>query len=279
MVLDSKKVPDKLYLFDPKTESEAVMIKKIFLGTFILACLLTTGIPGNATDWEGFYAGINSGAGTYDPLLKTSTVYTNTGYFSKSSVTSIDAVGDQGFTSPANLFAGLQLGYNFDLGGVILGVETDFGAMSFDDGRTVSANYPCCPGTGYTITQSAKTDWVWTVRPRLGFVAGKVLIYGTSGLAFTQIDQQASFTDTFDSATESGGANSIGSGLVLGTGIEYQLGDGLSLNGEYLFMNIEQKVTSSNLNTGTEGAFPSSVFTHTVNFLAHIGRVVLNFKL
>lgn len=83
-----------------------------------------------------------------------------------------------------------------------------------------------CPGE--MASTSAKIDWYGTVRVRAGWAADRVLIYGTGGLAFGEVDLRSSFT--------TGGAplnlqtSSVRAGWVLGAGVDYMLNANLFLS-------------------------------------------------
>jgi outer membrane immunogenic protein len=149
--------------------------------------------------------------------------------------------------------------------------------MNLSQSATGTATYPCCAPTAFTVTQSVKTNWLFTVRPRVGFTSGPLLVYGTGGLAMTGLNYQAVFTDTFANAHESGGTNNVRTGWAAGGGAEVKVGHRWSVKGEYLRTGFgDVSNTSANLNT-TSGAFPASVFTHTANLTGNVYRFGVNF--
>src|SRR5215471_1317308 len=186
-------------------------MKRLWGVAGLIVCTLLAVMPANAGDFKGFYVGANLGGNTGNSDAKTSTVFSPTGYFASSSVPAIATAGAQNL-SPSGFIGGGQAGYNFQHNAFVLGFEIDFGSMSLSDSKSATATYPCCAPTAFTITQTVNTDWLFTLRPRVGFTGGPVLIYGTGGLAMTNLNYQALFTDTFATAHENGGVDSTQAG-------------------------------------------------------------------
>jgi len=216
-------------------------INRFFSISFLMLFALCAGVSAQTADWKGFYVGGNAGGvkGSADSF--TSTVFSPTGYFALSSVPAIAAVGKQKL-SPRGFTGGGQVGYNFQHNHIVIGFETDFGAMHVNDDFVGTALYPCCAPTNFTVKQSISTDWLWTVRPRFGVAAGPVLVYGTAGLALTNLNYSALFIDTFATAHESASIDEIRKGWTGGGGVEFKLGSGnhWSMKGEYVFADFGQ---------------------------------------
>jgi outer membrane immunogenic protein len=236
-------------------------------------------IPANAGDFKGFYVGGNVGGAHGNSDAFTSTVFSPTGYFATSSVPAIATVGAQNPTSNG-FTGGGQAGFNLQHKSLVLGVETDFGGMSLTSVKSGSATYPCCAPTAFTITQTVETSWLYTLRPRLGVTHGPVLIYGTGGLAMTNLQYQTFFSDTFATAKESAVVKSTQTGWAAGAGAELKVGHHWSVKGEYLYGDFGSvHATSTNLTAFTPPiAFPTNVFTHTTDLTANIYRFGFNYR-
>lgn len=246
------------------------------LGMSVVILLVLSG-AGSAQSFKGFYVGGSVGGANGNSDAKTSTVFSPTGYFAASSVPAIATVGAQ--NPSGNGFAGGgQAGYNFQSGSFLLGIEADFGGMNLSNSATGSTTYPCCAPTAFTITQTVETSWLFTLRPRVGVVAGPVLLYGTGGMALTNVDYKAVFTDTFATAHENGGKDDHLTGWAAGGGAEFKLNPHWSLKGEYLYADFGSlTTTSTNLTAFTPPiAFPSNIFTHKADMRAHIYRFGFN---
>ncbi|MDX6807012.1 outer membrane protein [Terrihabitans rhizophilus] len=181
-----------------------------------------------ATDWSGAYAGVNAGYtlgefGTFTPAAGASTSYDGDG-----------AIG------------GFQIGYNKQLGRVVIGVEGDIQASGVD-GSTSLADAP---------TQS-DLNWFSTLRGRIGYAFDKTLVYGTAGAAVGGIE----------SGTPGGGSeDQTAWGLAAGAGIERELTKNLTLKAEYLYLDLEEK------------GFETAAGDQNTEWDGHVMRLGANFK-
>ena len=234
----------------------------------------------NAQDFNGFYVGANAGGafGRFDAKL--STVFSPTGYFAATSVPAIATVGNQKI-EPNGFSAGGGAGFGHQWDNFYFGLEADFQTMNLSGSKTGSAIYPCCAPTAFTITQTVETNWLFTLRPRVGWVVGnKALLYTTLGPAFTKIKYTGLFTDTFATAHESAAFDQGTVGYAAGGGVEFKLSPHWSVKGEYLYLGFNQTdIPSQNLTAFTPPiAFPSNIFQHTVDLKTQIARGGINFR-
>ena len=158
-------------------------------------------------------------------------------YFVPSDVTQIASSG-QDTIHPNGGTGGIQAGYNWQAGNVVYGAEVDFDALDLNGSRSITTEYLSAPGTFFTINQSIKTDWLFTARPRIGWVSNNWLLYATGGLAVTELKFNNTFTDTFAAAYESGSISKTEAGWVVGGGVEYGFTNNWSAKLEYLYMDF-----------------------------------------
>jgi outer membrane immunogenic protein len=125
--------------------------------------------------WTGFYAGVNAGWGWRDNDRETVVlggVVPGTLLFPDN--------GDGGFTG------GGQIGYNYQIGSFVIGVETDIQWADTDQGENVTFIPAGVPGTFVPgVFDNDLSVWFGTVRARAGVAIDRVLIYATGGLAYT----------------------------------------------------------------------------------------------
>jgi len=254
-------------------------MRKFWGGVCVIVFALCAAMPAHAGDYKGFYIGANVGGVNGGSNAHTSTVFSPTGYFATTSVPAIAATGVQNL-SPSGFAGGGQAGFNLQHGPFVLGFEADFGGMNMSAKKSGTTTYPCCAPTAFTITQFAGTSWLFTLRPRIGFTGGPVLIYGTGGYAVSNVEYTAVFTDTFATAHESARKENSQNGWAAGVGAEFKTGKHLSLKGEYLRVDLgDIKITSTNLTAFTPPiAFPTNVFTHTTNLTGNLYRFGFNYR-
>jgi outer membrane immunogenic protein len=155
-------------------------------------------MPVYLSDWAGFYIGINGGGGWGHTTFDSSTV-DNT-------------------TTSGGLVGG-HVGYNWQYGSVVAGLEADFDAANLN--KT----------DAFGLEQ--KTDELASVRGRVGYLfAPSLLAYGTGGLGWGH----TILTDTNGTFTGVTGSSAAVSqfGWVAGAGLEYKLVDHVLLRAEYL---------------------------------------------
>lgn len=218
---------------------------KHLLAAAIVAC---TAIPAAAqSQWTGFYLGANAGYGWNSASVTTRPAYSDSGYFNPSSIAAITAAGD-GSLKFNGFSAGLLAGYNFQHANFVFGGEFDFNSEHADASRTSSRAYPCCAYSSFTLTQTAGTDRVMTLRGRAGYAHGRWLVYGTAGIARANIKYGETFTDTYDNARESAGQSENKTGWVVGAGYEMALRGKWSFSAEFRHARFgEISGTSHNL--------------------------------
>lgn len=135
-------------------------------------------------DWSGFYVGANFG-----------------GAWSSGS---LDIPGNNFYGGLTEFVAGGQVGYNFQAGHLLFGVEGDF------DGATFS--HPALPGP---TLGSVSDHWIATAAGRAGYAADRWLIYGKLGGGWVHSSAIVNF------AGQSFSGSNTSSGWLAGVGLEY----------------------------------------------------------
>jgi outer membrane immunogenic protein len=249
-------------------------VTKACVFTFVLGALCSA----KAQDFKGFYVGGYAGGNNGTSDAHTFTQFSPAGYFASTSVPAIGNIGNMSL-SPNGFSGGGTTGFNLQRGSLVLGVEGDFGRLDMNVSNTGTQAYPCCPSTSFTVTQKVETTWFITGRPRIGFVFGRMLVYGTGGLAATRLKYNPLFTDTFATANENTTIHSSQLGWAGGAGVEMQLGNKhWSVKGEYLHADVGQVSTISSNLTTTGSAYPQNPFRHNADLQADLFRGGVNFR-
>jgi outer membrane immunogenic protein len=157
---------------------------------------------------------------------------------------------------------GAQLGYNWQQGTSVYGVETDLSGTSLKTSMNGGLSALAC--TGDAAATSANVDWYGTLRGRAGWVSGPFLVYGTGGLAYGKVDLNSTYTGGGTSTTAQ--VSSTRAGWVIGAGVEYLLQPNLSLNLGYQYVDLGTVNLSS-----TTGATTQTASTHAAFHVATLG--------
>lgn len=174
-------------------------------------------------NWAGFYGGLNAGGATA---------------LNRSSVTVTGTPTEQFNLSPDGFIGGGQIGYNFQAGSLVYGLETDFQGSTLRDDRNCLLS--CVAGSAATFDQ--KLQWFGTVRGRVGYSLSSTLFYATGGLAYGNVKtrvQEVAGINAIDTTFEH-----TRTGYAVGGGIESPF-DFLGLFGpnwtsktEYLYVDL-----------------------------------------
>jgi outer membrane immunogenic protein len=127
-----------------------------------------------------------------------------------------------GLVSPKGGFAGGTLGYNWQQGNIVFGLEADAAWADINDSFGVP---------GVASFESKIQDW-GTVRGRIGYAFGPALLYATGGYAWADSKASVSILGVSDSDSQ------ILNGWTVGAGLEYMFAPHWSLKGEYLYKSF-----------------------------------------
>src|SRR3954466_15075754 len=122
-----------------------------------------------------------------------------------------------------------------------------------------------------TLTTDHKLTWFGTSRTRLGVLwSPNVLLYGTAGVAYGQVQDTATITSPVASVT--GTFKDVKAGWTAGAGVEGVIGGGWTAKLEYLYIDLGK--TEQTLATPALG----QVISETRRFTDNIVRVGFNYR-
>jgi outer membrane immunogenic protein len=172
--------------------------------------------------WSGVYIGINAGYSWA------------TSDWGLSTPASAATAFRSGTLRPNGGMAGGQIGFNWQRGAWLAGIEADLDYRDATD--TVSiALIPVGLPVEFRQLES-RQEWLGTIRPRVGMVVGPALLYATGGLAVGRVTDTQSLLTTTASQTFS--AASTRAGWTVGAGVEYALWQAWSTKLEYLHVDL-----------------------------------------
>ncbi len=232
--------------------------------------------------WSGLYFGVSGGSffGEND-ITTTGVLPGNVGNVNVLARPPRVEIDNEGF------LIGGTLGYNMQMGNVVLGIEGDLSYTDNEDRTTFRNPNPFGANAAGSTASTFRTemDHFGTVRGRLGLAFGNVLVYGTGGLAFADVEMTADFGAPNTGARQFFGRRSETlTGYAVGGGIEYSptaflpflsfLGSGVTLKTEYLYYDLGHE----NLNVPAVGAGGVGAYTSRFEHEGHIVRSGINFK-
>jgi outer membrane immunogenic protein len=172
------------------------------------------------------------------------------------------------FLSPRGFDGGGIVGYNWQFGSWVLGLDADIQAST-------GSGYLTCVNlcAGATMIDQ-KLSWFGTVRGRLGYAVGPALFYATGGAAFGEVKESINQTVAGNASF-----SHSQSGFAVGGGIENKLeflgllGPNWTTRTEYLFVDLGSiRDTFANIAVG------GAPQTLTANLHEHVWRTVVSYK-
>jgi outer membrane immunogenic protein len=220
--------------------------------------------------WTGCYAGLNAGGGAIGTNFKTTVdagtflVGGDPGEINNDGTGSVDG---------SNFLGGGQAGCNWQTGTIVAGIEGDFDYFRGNSSFFNDTNVLPTSGNTFVIGHSLTTNYLATVRPRLGVAADRNFFYVTGGVAFTQ----AKYTESY---TDGGGGVGVATasrfltGWVAGAGWQYAISEHWLVRLEYLFAAFPT-MTANGVITGPGG---SNGFHGSADVTMQVARGGIDFK-
>ncbi|MCL5272245.1 MAG: outer membrane beta-barrel protein [Gammaproteobacteria bacterium] len=237
--------------------------------------------------WQGPYVGVFLGGGFGNNHMFTNAgSVTDTSYFT--TLADINAVNNDGTWSqhPGTAIAGIQAGHDWAWKQIAYGVVLDYGTVRLSS-SSIRNNTYLDNSDQYSIDTSMQTNWLFTLRGRLGYAPQLYLpslLYLTGGMAVTQLKASNDFSD--NSAFSGIGSSNVSQnqiGWTAGAGIEVAAFNHVSVNFEYLYVEVPSITTTGSI-SNSEGGFGIPVqsmrnsLSTTTNFHANLFKVGLNYR-
>jgi outer membrane immunogenic protein len=181
-------------------------------------------VPPPAYNWTGFYLGINGG-----------------GAWGRSDFSAPFASGS---FDTSGWLAGGTIGYNWQTGPVVFGLEGDI------DWAHINGSAIC----GGVTTCEIRANWLGTARGRLGYAFDRIMPYVTGGAAFGGIKTNVpGFGNTSDTKV----------GWTVGGGVEAAIAGPWTAKVEYLYVDL---------------GHPDSILGSDAKFTTNVVRAGLNYR-
>jgi outer membrane immunogenic protein len=248
-------------------------MRKLLHTTAAVAALLASSMAANAADvgvrpqpytppppvytpppfsWTGFYVGGNVG-----------------GAWGRGDVTDSLFGLDFGDVNNNGVFiGGGQLGFNYQFGYGVLGLEWDFDWAANNNGNT--GNGVLIPGIG-TIQATSNNGWITTLAARFGVTNGPWLFYGKAGGGWVG-NNNLTITNVTTGTSITTSNNNTNSGWLVGAGIEWAFAPNWSAKVEYDYLGLDSRSF-----TVPGGFFAGDTFT-TSNPNIQMVKVGINYR-
>lgn len=224
--------------------------------------------------WTGFYFGGNAGYGwghadtDFDPRPDAATFF-----FLEPTTLNPD---------PSGFIGGGQLGYNWQWKWLVLGAETDFQGTDIE-GDDKRFDFVDITGAGNGpdsfLAAHERIQWLGTVRGRVGIAPiCRLLIYGTGGLAYGNVDYSANTNFGNGFATYPVDFSETKTGWTAGGGIEYALTHHWTVRAEYLHYDLGHESRTQNQLIGGVPQGPPFFVHYNFETSGEIVRGGFNFK-
>jgi len=262
-----------------------------------------------APSWTGFYFGGTVGGGWMSSDSTTSVTSTscsvafngcNPAFFGPVTSNALAAATPGALSNTQGGFlAGVEAGYNWQIGRYVLGIETDISGTSISGSTSFSntapiAGFPSSSVVAYG-TQSEKLNYLGTVRARAGYlVMDPLLAYATGGFAYGDATSSLSLGTNLAQGCAAAGlvvscqsptgesTSSSRAGWTVGGGLEWMFARNFTVKGEYLyydFGSVSFPGPSAQAAVPGVGPFYGATTSANSSFKGSIVRLGLNFKL
>ncbi|MGA2895245.1 MAG: outer membrane beta-barrel protein [Xanthobacteraceae bacterium] len=220
--------------------------------------------------WSGCYVGLNAGGGASSSNV-TTTVGAG-GFLSGGDPAEVTNDGT-GSANTSDVLGGGQAGCNWQNGTIVAGLEGDFDYFHSNSNFYNGANTLPTSGNSFVIGQSFTTNYLATVRPRVGIAAGRNFAYLTGGAAFTDVSYTESYVDS-GGGSGAATASKFLTGWTAGAGWEYAWTDHWTVKFEYLYSAFPTTGVTGVI-TGPGGTNP---LHGSADLVIQLARAGLNFK-
>jgi outer membrane protein OmpA-like peptidoglycan-associated protein len=133
----------------------------------------------------------------------------------------------------SGVLGGGHAGFNWQWGHTVLGIEGDVEGAGVSGGTTPA-------GLGFSV--HTNMDFDASVRGKLGWAFDRILVYGTGGVAFADVNTKYAFAQVPGGPLfAAGGTDGIRVGWTGGGGVEYAVTPNWSVGAEYRYTDLGHK--------------------------------------
>jgi outer membrane immunogenic protein len=271
----------------------AAVITTIMSGSAFSADMALKAVPYAPTSWSGAYWGLTLGWGYLD-----SNVTATPAGFCTTDIVGCPAFGPALASAipgsynvqPNGFLGGVEFGYNWQVGRIVYGLETDFSGANINGSTTSTLIGAVGPTvTNVVGTAGERLSYLGTVRARLGWTPlDPLLFYGTGGFAYGGVKSSMQLTEFVTGPCACGpspsvltNSSSTLTGWTVGGGAEWMFAPHWTVKGEYLYYDLGSVgyavPTLTQLNAGGTPFFGAGAAASS-SVKGALTRVGVNFK-
>jgi outer membrane immunogenic protein len=235
-------------------------------------------------NWTGFYVGLNAGGAwndTRDNVYPTG-CFIDPAVLCGGALTNNPLRSDSVRLSGSGFTGGGQVGYNWQSGKFVGGIEGDINYLGINDGSSINRPLAAPLVGNYIHSETDKLQWFGTFRGRAGFtVTPSFLVYATGGLAFGGVKSASATSFAATTDTYAGTLDETRVGWTVGGGGEWMIAPKWSIKAEYLYVDLgktgyTQACTAPGICTSPPQVSPASYQTD-LRVRENIVRVGVNY--
>lgn len=198
-----------------------------------------------AYNWGGWYAGVAAG-GTWGTSNIGTSVFDGAGNINATAADRAIASAGTAQLKPDGFTAGGVIGYNHQVDRWLFGVEADAAYFNAKSSRSFTGPI------GLSVVSSSEavsTDWLFTLRPRVGYAVDNTLFYVTGGLALTDVKFGSGFADNLGH-TAGTSFTKTKAGWTAGAGVEHAFAPNWTAKVEYIYTDFGKQSAAGPLFLG-----------------------------
>jgi outer membrane immunogenic protein len=293
-----------------KLDSLGTVMKKFLIAGAALTALIGTQAlaadmalkapppaPAPAWNWTGWYIGGTAGYGwtreEVDPNVTSSFCNVGIGGCPEFGPALTSGIPTALKTNANGFIGGGEIGYNYQTGQWVLGIEADFSGSGIKGSNTVGASVIPAGDPNVVNTQTMvdqKLSALGTVRGRLGVtpVNSPLLAYVTGGLAYGRVASDTTISENVSgfcfcgpNPSVTGSDSTWRAGWTAGGGLAVAVAPNWSIKAEYLYYDLGSMTYAVPALVQLNGAgtpFFGATVASTANFRGSIVRAGVDFK-
>ena len=250
-------------------------------------------------NWTGFYVGGTAGGGWLNGNVSLGgSTFCNTTLLGcvafEDSTALANALPSNLNSKPSGFLGGGEIGYNWQYGRFVYGIETDISGASISGSSSFSssvqpAGFPL-NAVNVSAVATEKLDYLGTLRARTGFLATpSLLVYATSGLAYGGVSSSTALAEQLSgpcpgcgpSPSVAASTSGTKAGWTVGGGLEWMFAPQWTVKGEYLYYDLgstNYALPALVQTTSTGAPFFGASGATNAEFKGSVARIGVNYK-